>query len=55
MEYREGRCPKCNEVMQIPIGRDKIICMFCGQEFSVEEAREEEQAASARAKSTKLS
>lgn len=45
MEYREGRCPKCNEVMQIPIGRDKIICMFCGQEFSVEEAREEEQAA----------
>ena len=45
MEYREGRCPKCNEIMQIPIGRDKIICMFCGQEFSVEEAREEEQAA----------
>lgn len=37
MEYREGRCPKCNEVMQIPIGRKRIICMFCGQEFSVAE------------------
>ncbi len=40
MEYREGRCPKCNETMQIPVGRDRIICMFCGQEFSVEEGRE---------------
>lgn len=39
MEYREGRCPKCNEIMQIPVGREKIICMFCGQEFSVEEEK----------------
>ncbi len=38
MKYREGRCPKCNEVMQIPEDRDKIICMFCGQEFSVRES-----------------
>ncbi len=40
MEYREGRCPKCNEVMQIPEGRDHVICMFCGQEFTVEESRQ---------------
>lgn len=44
MEYREGRCPKCNEVMQIPVGRDKIICMFCGQEFSVEEGKKADAA-----------
>ncbi len=44
MEYREGRCPKCNEVMQIPTGRDRIICMFCGHEFSVEEEREADHA-----------
>lgn len=39
MEYREGRCPKCGELMQIPVERDKIICMFCGQEFLAEESR----------------
>lgn len=42
MEYREGRCPKCNEVMQIPEGRDHVICMFCGQEFTIEESRQAE-------------
>lgn len=36
MEYREGRCPKCGEVMQIPVGRETIICMFCGKTFSQE-------------------
>ena len=45
MEYREGRCPKCNEVMQIPAGRERIICMFCGQEFSVEEGKKADEAA----------
>lgn len=45
MEYREGRCPKCNEVMQIPVGRERIICMFCGQEFSVTEGNEASRAA----------
>lgn len=44
MEYREGRCPKCNEVMQIPVGRERIICMFCGQEFSVAEGKEASEA-----------
>ncbi len=39
MEYREGRCPKCREVMQIPVDRERIICMFCGQEFSAQEGR----------------
>ena len=43
MEYREGRCPKCREVMQIPVGRERIICMFCGQEFSPEEGREADE------------
>lgn len=45
MKYREGRCPKCNEVMQVPEDRDKIICMFCGQEFSLKESRDADAAA----------
>ena len=45
MEYREGRCPKCNETMQIPVGREKIICMFCGQEFSLTESKQSDEAA----------
>ena len=40
MQYREGRCPKCNEVMQIPVERDQIICMFCGHTFSITESME---------------
>lgn len=45
MEYREGRCPKCKETMQIPVGREKIICMFCGQEFSLTESKQSDEAA----------
>lgn len=40
MVYREGRCPKCKEVMQIPIGRNQIICMFCGETFAVADTEE---------------
>ncbi len=45
MEYREGRCPKCGEVMQIPVGRERIICMFCGWEFSISESAEADETA----------
>ena len=38
--YREGRCPKCREVMQIPEGRSQIICMFCGEPFAVADTEE---------------
>lgn len=43
MEYRESKCPHCQEMMQVPLGREKIICMFCGKEFSpgVEEEKKE--------------
>ncbi len=40
MVYREGRCPKCKEVMQIPAGRNQIICMFCGETFAVADTDE---------------
>lgn len=36
--FREGTCPKCHEKIQVPDDRDKIICMYCGQEIAVEEA-----------------
>lgn len=49
MEYKEGRCPYCNEVMQVPVEREKIICMFCGKEFSPKEegAQQEKEAGQA--------
>lgn len=31
-------CPKCREKLQIPDDREKIICMFCGEEIRVDEA-----------------
>lgn len=36
--FREGTCPKCREKIQVPDDREKIICMFCGQEIRVDEA-----------------
>lgn len=36
--FKEGTCPKCREKIQVPEDREKIICMFCGAEISVDEA-----------------
>lgn len=33
--FREGTCPKCHEKIQVPDDREKIICMFCGEEILV--------------------
>lgn len=38
MEFSEGKCPKCNGVLQIPSDRDKIICMYCGEEIAAQDA-----------------
>lgn len=38
MMFKEGICPKCHEKIQVPDEREKIICMFCGEEISVDEA-----------------
>lgn len=35
MEFREYSCPHCGELMQVPVGRDKIKCMFCGRDIAV--------------------
>ena len=45
MEFITGKCPKCQGELQIPEGRDTIICMYCGEEISVNEAlgREEKK------------
>lgn len=36
--FREGTCPRCREVIQVPDDREKIICMYCGEEILVKEA-----------------
>jgi uncharacterized protein YbaR (Trm112 family) len=37
MNFKEGKCPKCQGVLQVPEDRDKIICMYCGKELTVSE------------------
>ena len=39
--FREGVCPKCHEKIQVPDDREKIICMYCGQEICTDEALNE--------------
>ncbi len=36
--FREGTCPKCRQVIQVPDDREKVICMYCGEEIRVDEA-----------------
>lgn len=43
MEFREGICPKCNGVLQVPENLEKIICMYCGEEILTEQAVSENQ------------
>ena len=38
MGFKEGRCPKCHELIQVPEDRDRILCMYCGQEIETEAA-----------------
>ncbi|WP_099468000.1 CFI-box-CTERM domain-containing protein [Konateibacter massiliensis] len=35
MDFKEGKCPKCNGVLQVPQDRDSIICMYCGETLQV--------------------
>lgn len=41
--FREGTCPKCQERIQVPDDREKILCMYCGEEILVSEALGEEK------------
>lgn len=56
MEFIEGKCPKCQGNLQMPQGRDKIICMYCGEEIDIEEAKalKEEELAQVQAKNNKI-
>lgn len=38
MQFKEGKCPKCFGVLQIPSGRDEVICMYCGEKIRTAEA-----------------
>jgi hypothetical protein len=35
MNFKEGKCPKCQGILHIPEDRDNIICMYCGEEITV--------------------
>lgn len=35
MNFKEGKCPKCQGILHVPEDRDKIICMYCGEEITV--------------------
>ncbi|OYO67867.1 hypothetical protein CG709_16705, partial [Lachnotalea glycerini] len=37
MNFKEGKCPKCLGILQVPEDRDKIICMYCGEKLKVAE------------------
>ncbi len=36
METISIKCPHCNEEMQAPVGRESIICMFCGEKIKLD-------------------
>lgn len=38
MEFIKGQCPLCKGNLQIPADREKIICMYCGNEILTQEA-----------------
>lgn len=43
MEFLKGVCPHCQGELQLPADRDTIICMYCGKELAVKDARQQEQ------------
>ncbi|ROR27111.1 DNA-directed RNA polymerase subunit M/transcription elongation factor TFIIS [Mobilisporobacter senegalensis] len=34
MEFKEGKCPKCGGILQVPQDLEKLTCMYCGREIS---------------------
>ena len=42
MEFIKGTCPHCNGELQIPQGRESIICMYCGKEITVSDAQSQQ-------------
>lgn len=41
MNFKEGKCPKCQGILHVPEGLDKVICMYCGEEAGISEILEE--------------
>lgn len=41
--FKEGTCPRCHEKIQVPDDREKILCMYCGEEILVKKALGEEK------------
>jgi hypothetical protein len=38
MAFRPATCPSCNESIQVPVDREQVKCMFCGQDVVVKQA-----------------
>lgn len=34
MDFIRGKCPECGGELQIPVGHETIICMYCGKKIS---------------------
>lgn len=43
MNFREGKCPKCQGVLQVPEDRDSILCMYCGEKLDVSDILKQEE------------
>lgn len=38
MQFKEGKCPKCFGILQMPTDREEILCMYCGAKIRTDEA-----------------
>lgn len=43
MEYIIRNCPKCRKELHIPIDLEQCICMYCGENFNIEEQEQTEE------------
>lgn len=42
MNFKEGKCPKCQGVLQVPDNIESIICMYCGEKLPVSDVLDQE-------------
>ncbi|MBA4685912.1 MAG: hypothetical protein H2184_02075 [Candidatus Galacturonibacter soehngenii] len=42
MNFKEGKCPKCLGILQVPDNIEEIICMYCGSKLPASEVIKEE-------------
>lgn len=48
MNFKEGKCPKCLGILQVPDNIEDVICMYCGSKLPVCEVIEQESLSQAK-------